>query len=59
MRAFISNPLEAILNAFGYTLQSKPSLLGMHIVDFTHSSWVQDLQSTGRITDYEVNLYTK
>jgi hypothetical protein len=49
---FLENPLEAILNLFGLTMQHKPTLLGMHIHDFTHSSWMEDVRNQNRLHEY-------
>ena len=52
IKAFMSNPTEFILNRFGYTMKKKPTLLGMHIVGFTHSSWLEDVRDQGRMSVY-------
>lgn len=49
MKQFLKNPLEAILNYFGYTIQPRRSLLLMSMMDFTHESHLQQLNRQGRI----------
>jgi hypothetical protein len=51
-------PLTLILKCLGYE-KKEPSLLLKHMVTFTHNSWLQDLQDSNRIKDYEVHLYTE
>jgi hypothetical protein len=49
-----TNPMiEFILNLFGYTYQSKPSLLLMSMVDFTHESYFQGVQRQGRLSEFQ------
>ena len=52
MYTFLRNPLESILNLFGLTMKHKPSPLADHIKDFTHSSWLKDVQNQNRLTDF-------
>jgi len=45
--------MKHLLHLLGYEVR-KPSLLLMHMVDVTHGSWLQDLQRTNRLSDYNV-----
>jgi hypothetical protein len=45
--------LNRILNYFGYELGRK-SLLFLHMEQFTQSSWLTDIITSGRIEDYKV-----
>jgi hypothetical protein len=56
MKTFLQNPIEFFLNLFGYTMNKKPSLLGMMIVDFTHESYFEGVQRQGRLTDFQKYL---
>jgi hypothetical protein len=52
------DPFTFLLKLLGYE-KKEPSLLLKHIITFTHNSWLQDLQDSNRIKDYEVHLYTE
>lgn len=54
----MKDPITLLLNWLGYEYK-KPSLLLMHMVDFTHNSWLADLQAQNRMKDYEFSIYTK
>lgn len=56
-KQFIQNPLSFILACLGYQF-AKPSPLLTHMVEFTHSSWVEDLCNQNRIRDYKYNLFS-
>ena len=51
------DPITLLINLLGYE-KRKPSLLLMHMIEFTHSNWRQDLFSQNRISDYEYKLYS-
>jgi len=43
--------IDFIYSLLGYQ-KKKPSLLLMHMSEFTHSSWLTDIQNQGRISRY-------
>jgi hypothetical protein len=45
--------MKYLLHLLGFT-QRKPSLLLMHMCDVTHGTWLQDLNRTNRLSDYNV-----
>lgn len=45
--------IESILNLFGYTYQSKPSLLLMSMVDFTHETYFEGIRRQGRLYEFQ------
>jgi len=51
MKQFLKNPLEAILNYFGYTILPNKSLLLMSMMDFTYESHLEQLNRQGRINE--------
>lgn len=46
--------INYILKLFGYQL-GRNSLIYQHIYDFTHSSWLEDIQNNGNIKYYYIN----
>lgn len=55
MKSFLNNPTEYFLNLFGYTMQRKPSLLLMSMLDFTHETYFEGIRRQGR--QYEFQKY--
>jgi hypothetical protein len=55
---FIKNPLFFVLRCFGYEVVA-PSLIFQHMVDFTHSKWIEDLQNQNRVQDFEYKLWSE
>lgn len=53
MISFILNTIEDLLRR-----NRKPSPVLEAMLRTTHSSWVQSLQDTNRITDYEYKLWS-
>ena len=45
--------LNKILNLFGYEI-GRNSFLFFHMKHFTNSSWLTDLQESGRIDNYKL-----
>ena len=45
--------INKMLNLIGFRL-GRNSLLFLHMEQFTNSSWLTDLQTSGRIVDYIV-----
>ena len=54
----MTDPLTLVLKWLRYE-KREPSLLLQHMVDFTHNSWLKDLQDQNRIKDYEIKLWTE
>jgi hypothetical protein len=54
IETFLKNPIEAIANLFGYTIQPNKSLLFMSMLDFTHETHFQQIQRQGRMEEYFV-----
>jgi hypothetical protein len=48
--------VNKILNLFGYTYQSKPSLLLMSMVDFTHETYFEGIRRQGRMYEFQKYL---
>jgi hypothetical protein len=54
----MTDPVTLLIKLLGYE-KKEPSALLRHMVDFTRSSWLQDLQDQNRIKDYEVKFWTE
>jgi hypothetical protein len=52
------DPFTFLLKLLGYE-KKEPSALLQHMTSFTHNSWLQDLQDSNRIKNYEVKLWTE
>lgn len=51
--------ITEILITLGVKKAPNVSAIARHIVEFTNRSWIQDLQATNRLKDYQINLWTE
>lgn len=50
--------ITEVLIALGLKKAPEVSLLSRHIIEFTHSSWLQGLYNNNTVRDYEYNLWS-
>ena len=56
----MNDPITYLLKKLGYVrVEPKPISVFTHMYRTTHDSWVQTLNDTGRLSDYEYHLWSE